>query len=105
MHMYIYLANTKSVKYVVFAYFSLDTIVVCSMDASFLLPHRYHRWMLSEELRQLTASEPLTLDEEFRMQKSWREDEDSNYLYLAAYIFMILDIFLNCNVTIANVKM
>ncbi|CAB3220939.1 unnamed protein product [Arctia plantaginis] len=47
-----------------------------------LVPYRenhvpkYHEWMKSEDLQKLTASEPLTLDEEFEMQKSWREDED-----------------------------
>lgn len=33
--------------------------------------------MKSEELRHLTASEPLTLEQEYAMQGSWREDEDS----------------------------
>lgn len=33
--------------------------------------------MKSEKLQHLTASEPLTLDEEYNMQKSWFEDEDS----------------------------
>ncbi|XP_057631173.1 alpha/beta-tubulin-N-acetyltransferase 9 isoform X3 [Chionomys nivalis] len=37
---------------------------------------RYHEWMKSEELRHLTASEPLTLEQEYAMQCSWREDED-----------------------------
>ncbi|KAM9426260.1 alpha/beta-tubulin-N-acetyltransferase 9 [Pholidichthys leucotaenia] len=37
---------------------------------------RYHEWMKSPELQQLTASEPLTLKQEFDMQRSWREDED-----------------------------
>ncbi|KAH9492819.1 N-acetyltransferase 9 [Bulinus truncatus] len=37
---------------------------------------RYHKWMESEELQQLTASEPLTLDEEYNMQKNWRLDAD-----------------------------
>lgn len=33
--------------------------------------------MKNEELLELTASEPLTLAEEYDMQKSWYEDEDS----------------------------
>ena len=33
--------------------------------------------MASPELQKLTASEPLTLDEEFQMQESWAADEDS----------------------------
>ncbi|EPQ61379.1 hypothetical protein GLOTRDRAFT_69772 [Gloeophyllum trabeum ATCC 11539] len=37
---------------------------------------RYHQWMLDPELRELTASEPLTLEEEHEMQRKWREDED-----------------------------
>ncbi|XP_061763706.1 N-acetyltransferase 9 [Nerophis ophidion] len=37
---------------------------------------RYHEWMKSTELQQLTASEPLTLEQEYDMQRSWREDSD-----------------------------
>ncbi|KAM6896972.1 alpha/beta-tubulin-N-acetyltransferase 9 [Xenentodon cancila] len=37
---------------------------------------RYHEWMKSAELQQLTASEPLTLQQEYDMQRSWREDDD-----------------------------
>ncbi|KAM7381265.1 hypothetical protein PAMA_012216 [Pampus argenteus] len=37
---------------------------------------RYHEWMKSPELQQLTASEPLSLDQEYDMERSWREDDD-----------------------------
>ncbi|KAF2142100.1 uncharacterized protein K452DRAFT_195129, partial [Aplosporella prunicola CBS 121167] len=36
----------------------------------------YHEWMKDEELQQATASEPLTIDEEYGMQRSWRQDAD-----------------------------
>ncbi|KAI1896656.1 hypothetical protein AGOR_G00097010 [Albula goreensis] len=37
---------------------------------------RYHKWMGSPELQKLTASEPLSLEQEYDMQRSWREDDD-----------------------------
>ena len=47
-----------------------------------LIPYRedhvdkYHKWMKSEELQELTGSEPLTLEQEREMQMTWREDKD-----------------------------
>jgi RimJ/RimL family protein N-acetyltransferase len=36
---------------------------------------RYHRWMLNPDLLSATASEPLTLSEEYTMQQSWYDDD------------------------------
>ncbi|KAI0314546.1 acyl-CoA N-acyltransferase [Amylostereum chailletii] len=47
-----------------------------------LVPYRrehvqtYHGWMQDPEIRDLTASEELSLEEEYEMQRKWAEDED-----------------------------
>ncbi|CAK9782116.1 acyl-CoA N-acyltransferase [Cutaneotrichosporon oleaginosum] len=51
-------------------------------DRCILVPYRkehvpkYHEWMKSPELLELTASEPLSLEEEYEMQQKWQVDED-----------------------------
>lgn len=38
--------------------------------------------MSDAELQLLTASEPLTLGQEYEMQQTWRHDEDSKLIVL-----------------------
>lgn len=52
-------------------YFVIRNFIEC------LKCFRYHKWMSDPELLKLTASEPLTLDQEYEMQETWRNDEDS----------------------------
>ncbi|XP_030573270.1 N-acetyltransferase 9-like protein [Drosophila novamexicana] len=49
---------------------------------------KYHQWMSSPTLRSLTASDELTLDEEYAMQQSWRQDNDKlTFIVLCAEIY------------------
>ncbi|KAK9760697.1 hypothetical protein K7432_014998 [Basidiobolus ranarum] len=41
---------------------------------------RYHEWMKSPFLQEMTASEPLSLEEEYEMQRTWHTDDDSKSL-------------------------
>ncbi|MCJ1431784.1 hypothetical protein MMC27_001139 [Xylographa pallens] len=36
----------------------------------------YHEWMKDAEIQEATASEPLSIEEEYAMQLSWRQDPD-----------------------------
>ncbi|WVR03247.1 hypothetical protein IAU60_000238 [Kwoniella sp. DSM 27419] len=55
-----------------------------------LVPYRaehvptYHEWMKSPELLELTASEPLSYEEELDMQRKWHLDEDKLTFILLA---------------------
>lgn len=37
----------------------------------------YHEWMQDPDIRHATASEPLSIEEEYAMQREWAEDEKS----------------------------
>ena len=39
---------------------------------------KYHEWMQDPALLQATASEPLTLQQEFQMQLTWTQDPNSS---------------------------
>ncbi|KAK1921399.1 GNAT domain-containing protein [Papiliotrema laurentii] len=66
-----------------------ENTVICG-DRVILVPYRaehvptYHDWMQSEELLELTASERLTLEEEYEMQRKWHLDEDKLTFILLA---------------------
>ncbi|CAF3629821.1 unnamed protein product [Rotaria socialis] len=49
---------------------------------------KYHTWMENEETRELTASLPLTIDEEYEMQQTWLNDKDKcTFIVLSKEIF------------------
>ena len=57
------------------------TIKICGSNV-ILVPYtekhvtKYHGWMKDPELQHLTGSEPLSLEEEYQMQKTWRDSTD-----------------------------
>ena len=58
---------------------------------------RYNQWMTDPKLLQLTASEPLTLEEEYAMQESWCNDpKKCTFIILAKKTFQAIPLN-NCN--------
>merc|ERR1711865_350447 len=59
-----------------------NTTTCIAGERAVLYPYRpqhvetYHGWMKDPWLQEMTASEPLSLDEEIEMQRTWREDSD-----------------------------
>ncbi|KMK54541.1 DNA polymerase delta subunit 2 [Aspergillus fumigatus Z5] len=66
-------SETLEVELVKFAISTTKVLLV--PYSSWHVPH-YHEWMKDEEIQAATASEPLTLEEEYAMQRSWRQDAD-----------------------------
>ncbi|OOF97889.1 hypothetical protein ASPCADRAFT_2958 [Aspergillus carbonarius ITEM 5010] len=60
----------------------LNAKIAISTSTVLLVPYskwhvpRYHEWMQDEEIQEATASEPLSIEEEYAMQQSWRQDPD-----------------------------
>ena len=56
--------------------------------------------MQSEELQHLTGSEPLTLDEEYQMQETWRDSTDKCTFIVLKKGETCLSIYSNLNYSI-----
>ncbi|KAI8585648.1 N-acetyltransferase 9 [Geranomyces variabilis] len=60
---------------------NVNTVLKTSSGTTVLVPYRkehveiYHAWMQDPFLQEMTASEPLSIDEEYAMQESWAVDE------------------------------
>lgn len=60
----------------------INQAVAVSTSQVLLVPYEkshvttYHEWMKDPEIQEATASEPLSLEEEYAMQSSWRVDHD-----------------------------
>lgn len=54
---------------------------------------RYNQWMQDPYLLEMTASEPMTIEEEYENQLSWKNDENSKsypYCFVVKSIKMVL---------------
>lgn len=62
--------------------YTLTVTSVISTSKLVLVPYlrhhvpKYHEWMQDPDIQIATASDPLTLEEEYEMQESWRQDAD-----------------------------
>ncbi|KUJ15521.1 N-acetyltransferase [Mollisia scopiformis] len=60
----------------------VNKYIAVSTSSVLLVPYEashvpaYHEWLKDEEIQETTASEPLSLEEEYAMQASWRSDHD-----------------------------
>lgn len=81
-----------------------DTVISLKESPLVLVPYvekhvrHYHKWMQSAELLEQTASEPLTLAEEFSNMKSWRSDSEK-------LTFILLDTSIAANYMIGDVNL
>lgn len=80
-----------------------DTVLSVPHSPIVLVPYKavhvkqYHEWMQSPVLQELTASEPLTLEEEYENMTSWRTDEEK-------LTFIILDSSISPNFMTGDVN-
>ncbi len=86
-HLFSSIAPQKYVLRIVIYLFYNSTMLLnyetcLSGEKTVLCPYRsehvekYHAWMKSPFLLEMTGSEPLSYEEEVKMQQSWRDDED-----------------------------
>lgn len=81
-----------------------DTVISHSDTPVVLVPYvekhvgRYHNWMQSPELLELTASDPLTLSEEESNMRSWRKDDKK-------MTFILVDTSISANYIIGDVNL
>ena len=59
-----------------------ERVILASYDPEHV--PRYHEWLQDPEIQALTASEPLSIEEEYAMQRRWVEDADK-------MTFLVLD--------------
>lgn len=70
---------------------------------------RYHEWMKDPALLEATGSEPLSLEEEAKMQTSWRDDTDKCTFIVLEKEKCVFDngdfIAINCSAMVGDVNL